>query len=65
VLFGAQVLLEASMNMGGHCGYLLPHWLQALVTGGIGNTPWSGEQLPAAAAAGFGDCKHQQQPMVR
>jgi hypothetical protein len=30
------------MNMGGHCGYLLPHWLQALVTGGIGNTPWSG-----------------------
>jgi hypothetical protein len=45
VTFAVQVLLEASMNMGGHCGYLLPHWLQFLVTLGIGNTPWSGEYV--------------------
>lgn len=43
VLFATQVLVEASMNMGGHCGYRLPDWLQFLVTMGMGNTPWSGE----------------------
>ncbi|KAI8476128.1 MAG: hypothetical protein J3K34DRAFT_516802 [Monoraphidium minutum] len=41
VLFYAYVILEANMNMGGHCGYHMPPWLQFLVTWGIGNTPWS------------------------
>eukprot|EP00877_Chromochloris_zofingiensis_P014839 jgi/Chrzof1/9609/Cz04g09170.t1 len=41
VMFYVWVILEGNMNMGGHCGYLLPNWLQFLVTMGVGNTPWS------------------------
>jgi sterol desaturase/sphingolipid hydroxylase (fatty acid hydroxylase superfamily) len=41
VSYGFIVLAEASMNMGGHCGYHMPAWLQFLVTLGVGNTPWS------------------------
>jgi sterol desaturase/sphingolipid hydroxylase (fatty acid hydroxylase superfamily) len=36
----ALVSLEASMNMGGHCGYDLPWWLHVAVTGGLGLLPW-------------------------
>jgi hypothetical protein len=36
VAFYALVLLEASMNMGGHCGYDNPVWLNALITAGVG-----------------------------